>query len=146
MMQETANKLKRITLELIGTFDKENDAVPEIEIIRAIWPIYKANGYQNFALPKGVSEEEARKSKLKSALDDLKQYEEVDKKIGEMAEEWKKGHRQEDVDAYVERAKKLLVELKAIPLELNLRETYRVEIMDMMNQFQTFAREEGEQD
>lgn len=125
---------------------KENDDVPEIEIIRAIWPIYKANGYQNFALPKGVSEEEARKSKLKSALDDLKQYEEVDKKIGEMAEEWKKGHRQEDVDAYVERAKKLLVELKAIPLELNLRETYRVEIMDMMNQFQTFAREEGEQD
>lgn len=124
---------------------KENDDAPEIDLVRAIWPIYKANGCQNFALPKGVSEEEARKTRLKSALDDLKRYEAVDKKIEDLAEDWKKGHKPEDVDVYIERAKDLLTELKAIPLELILRETYRIQLMDMISQFQTFAREGSEQ-
>ena len=51
----------------------------------------------------------------------------------------------EDVDAFIERAKDLLAELKTIPFELNLRETYRIQLMDMMNQFQEFAREGSEQ-
>ena len=48
-------------------------------------------------------------------------------------------------DREEERAKDLLAELKTIPLELNLRETYRIQLMDMMNQFQEFAREGSEQ-
>ena len=119
---------------------KENDEAPEIEMVRAIWPIYKANGCSNFALPKEVSIEEAKKTKLKAAREDLKRYEEINKKIDSLAEEWNQGHSMEDVEQYVDRAKGLIKELRGISLELNLRETYELRIRDMINVFQEYQR------
>lgn len=119
---------------------KDNDEVPEIEMIRAIWPIFKVNGYSNFALPQKVSIEEAKKTKLKVAREDVKRYEEVNKKIDSLAKGWKQGHSVEDVEQYVDRAKGLIKELRGISLELNLRETYELQIRDMINMFQEYQR------
>lgn len=119
---------------------KENDEAPEIDMIRAIWPVFKANGYSNFALPKEVSVEEAKKTKLKAAREDVKRYEEVNKKINALAEKWKQGHSAEDVQSFIVRANDLLKELRSIPLELTISDEYAVAINDMINEFQKFER------
>lgn len=119
---------------------KDNDEVPEIEMIRAIWPIFKANGYSNFALPKDVSIEEAKKTMLKAAREDVKHYEEVNKKIDALAEEWRQGHSAENVQLFITKANDLQKELRSIPLELTISAEYAVAISKMIIEFQKFER------
>lgn len=113
----------------------KNDDVPEIKMIRAIWPIYKANGCSNFNLPNDLSIDDAKKTMLKPVLEDLAKYEEINKKMDKLANDWKKGHDQ-NVEVFVNQAKELQKELSAIPLQIKVAETYTIEIRDMINEFQ----------
>lgn len=119
----------------------ENDDVPEIKMIRTIWPIYKANGCSNFNLPNDLSIEDAKKKMLKPVLEDLEQYEEINKKMDKLANDWKKGHNQ-NAEAFVNQAKELQKELEAIPLKIKIAEKYTIEIQDMINEFQN-AKSQG---
>ena len=122
--------------------NKENDDVPEIKMVRAIWPIYKANGCSNFNLPNDLSIDDAKKTMLRSVLEDLAKYEEINKKMDKLANDWKKGHDQKNVDAFVNQAEELKKELNAIPLRIKLAETYTIEIRDMINEFQNAKSQE----
>ncbi len=117
---------------------KENNVAPEVEMIRAIWPIFKANDYQNFNLPKGLSIEEAKKTKLKPVLDELDRYNDINKKMDELASEWSSKKSLDVVDSFVTRANVLMSELNSIPLDLELRDTYRIQLGDMINEFQKY--------
>lgn len=117
---------------------EQNDKAPEIEMIRAIWPIFKANGYSNFVLPKGETIESAKKTLLKNTLQELKRYEVVDGQMNDLANEWKLGHKLANVDSFIVRAQILIKELKTIPLELTLAETYEIQLQDMINIFQEY--------
>lgn len=122
--------------QLIGSEENNNSA--EIEMIRAIWPFFKANGYSNFVLPKGVSITEAQKTKLKVVSPELSRYEDVNKKMNDLVTEWKKGHNLANVDSFVSRAKDILNDLNAINLKLVLSEQYDAELQDMINTFQEY--------
>lgn len=122
--------------------NKENDDVPEIKMVRAIWPIYKANGCSNFNLPNDLSIDDAKKTMLKSVLEDLAKYEEINKKMDKLANAWRKGHDQRNVEEFVNQAEELKKELNAIPLQIKLAETYTIEIRDMINEFQNAKSQE----
>jgi len=124
-------------LENLICSEKNNNA-PEIALIRSIWPIYKANGYSNFALPKGGKAEEAKKTMLKSALEDLSRYEELNKKTAELENEWNKGRRLLKVDEFKTRAAELLKELKTIALSIKLQETCENSIQKLMSDFKQY--------
>lgn len=124
-------------LENLIYSEKNNDAL-QIALIRAIWPIYKANGYSNFALPKGEKAEEAKKTLLKEALEDLTRYEELDKKIIELGNDWNKGRRLSKVGDFERQAEELLKELKAIALSVKLQETCENGIQKLMDDFQQY--------
>lgn len=118
---------------------KDNDDAAEIELIRAIWPLFKANDYNNVALPKGISIEEAKKTKLKAVLAEISRYEEVDRNLDALAKDWNEKRSIDNVDAFINRAKDILKDLNSIPLELKKRETFQLQIRDMLNEFQRFA-------
>lgn len=122
--------------------NKENDDVPEIKMVRAIWPIYKANGCSNFNLPNDLSIDDAKKTMLKSVLEDLAKYKEINKKMDKLANAWRKGHDQRNVEEFVNQAEELKKELNAIPLQIKLAETYTIEIRDMINEFQNAKSQE----
>jgi hypothetical protein len=119
----------------------ENDDVPEIKMIRTIWPIYKANGCSNFNLPNDLSIDDAKKTMLKSVLEDLAKYEEINKKMDKLANDWKNGHNQ-NAEAFVNQAKELQKELGAIPLKIKIAEKYTIEIQDMIDEFQNAKSQE----
>ena len=124
--------------ERIINDEKYKDA-PDIDLIKAIWPIYKANGYQNFALPKGTELEKAKNTLLKDALKEQERYEAINKKIDVIAEDWGKGHKLKDVDSFISRANVLRKELNDIQWWLKLHEVYSLQLDDMINQFQEYA-------
>lgn len=135
----------RAVFEDKGEFERlimgnENDDAPEIEMIRAIWPIYKANDCYNFNLPKGLSVDEAKKTMFSSVLNDLERYDEVEKKLDELAEEWHAGHRLDNVNTFIAKVNEVLEELNSISLELRSRENTRISIQDMIQTFQEYAR------
>ena len=120
--------------------DEKYKDVPSIDLIKAIWPIYKANGFQNFALPKDAEAEEAKKTLLKDALKELERYETINRKMDNIAEDWKKGHRLKDVDSFISRANELRKELNDIEWWLKLQEVYSLQLDDMINQFQEYVK------
>ena len=118
---------------------EENNKASEIQLIRAIWPLFKANGYYNITLPKGTDVETAKKTLLKDALEDLSRYNQVDAKLDEIAEDWKKSHRLSTVDSFFQRTNEVNLELEEIPLRLEIAKTYQVQIRDMLNEFKEYA-------
>lgn len=118
----------------------ENDDAPEIEMVRAIWPIYKANDCYNFNLPKDLSVDEAKKTLFSSVVTDLRSYDEVGKKLDELSEEWHVGHRLNNVNTFVSRANEILNELNSIPLELRSRENTRISAQEMIQSFHEYLR------
>lgn len=119
---------------LINAGENQNDA--EIDMIRAIWPLFKANNYSNFALPKGVKLKDAKKLYLKPALEELAKYDKINIQIDELANDWKKRNQKDDVDAFVRRAMNLIKELRLLPLHIKKAEIFEIELQDMINQFQ----------
>lgn len=119
--------------------DEKYKEAPNIELIKAIWPIYKINGYQNFALPQGTEVEKAKKTLLKDALKELERYKEISRKMDEIAGDWEKGHKLKDVDIFVSRTKALRQELNTISWWLKPQEVYSLQMNDMINQFQEYA-------
>lgn len=113
---------------------KDNDDAPEIEMIRAIWPLYKANDCNNFALPQGMGIEEAKETMLKAASEYLEQYDEINKKLDDLTKEWWAGDKK-DSETFVLRVEGIRKELSAIPLKLKIAETYDVQMQDMINVF-----------
>lgn len=125
---------------------KENDAAPEVEMIRAIWPIFKANDCRNFNLPSGLSIDEAKKTKLKTVLEEFSRYDDIDKKKDDLASEWNKMKGLDVVDSFITRANDIMTDLSSISLDLRIRETYHLQLRDMINEFQKYrssAQEEG---
>ena len=125
---------------------KENDAAPEVEMIRAIWPIFKANDCRNFNLPSGLSIDEAKKTKLKTVLEEFSRYDDIDKKMDDLASEWNKMKGLDVVDSFISRANDIMTDLSSISLDLRIRETYHLQLRDMINEFQKYkssAQEEG---
>lgn len=125
---------------------KENDAAPEVEMIRAIWPIFKANDCRNFNLPSGLSIDEAKKTKLKTVLEEFSRYDDIDKKMDDLASEWNKMKGLDVVDSFITRANDIMTDLSSISLDLRIRETYHLQLRDMINEFQKYkssAQEEG---
>lgn len=114
---------------------KGNDDAPEIEMIRAIWPLYRANDYSNFSLPQGMGIEEAKETMLKTASEYLGQYDEINKKLDDLTKEWWAGDKK-DSETFVLRVEGIRKELRAIPLKLKIAETYDFQIQDMINVFQ----------
>ncbi len=119
---------------------EEHGEDPEIDMIRAIWPIYKANECHNFVLPKGSSIEEAKATKLKYASDQLSRFKVINKQMDDLSEEWEKAPRLNNVEAFISRAKGILEELSDISLELRIKEKYEIQLNDMINRFQEYAR------
>ena len=117
---------------------KENDDAPEVEMIRAIWPIFKANDCRNFNLPKGLNVDEAKKTKLKTVLDELARYDIINKKKNELASEWNNKKGLDNIDSFVTRANNIMTDLNSISLDLRLRETYHLQLRDMINEFQNY--------
>lgn len=124
--------------ERIINDEKYKDA-HSIDLIKAIWPIYRANGYQIFVLPKGAKLEEAKKSLLKDALKELERYEAINNKIDVIVNDWRKGHKLKDVDSFISRVNELRKELNDIEWWLKLQEVYSLQLDDMINQFQEYA-------
>lgn len=125
---------------------KENDAAPEVEMIRAIWPIFKANDCRNFNLPSGLSIDEAKKTKLKTVLEEFSRYDDINKKMDDLASEWNKMKGLDVVDSFITRANDIMTDLSSISLDLRIRETYHLQLRDMINEFQKYkssAQEEG---
>ena len=123
------------------------NTVPEIELIRAIWPIYKANGCCNFILPKGMSMEEVKKNMLKTVLAYLPHYDEINQKVRELDEEWKQRRQLPDVQSFVNRAMDLLKDLRSIPLNIKIKEIFENQINDMITVFQKYeetTKKEGD--
>ena len=118
----------------------EKPKAPEIEMVRAIWPIYKANDCYNFNLPKDLSVDEAKKTLFSSVVTDLRSYDEVGKKLDELSEEWHVGHRLNNVNTFVSRANEILNELNSIPLELRSRENTRISAQEMIQSFHEYLR------
>ena len=79
---------------------------------------------------------------LKSVLEDLAKYKEINKKMDKLANAWRKGHDQRNVEEFVNQAEELKKELNAIPLQIKLAETYTIEIRDMINEFQNAKSQE----
>jgi nucleoside-triphosphatase THEP1 len=125
---------------------KENDEASEVEMIRAIWPIFKANDCCNFNLPSGLSVDEAKKTKLKMVLDELVRYDVINKKMDELASEWNDKKGVDVVDSFVDRANNIMTDLNSISLDLRLRETYLLQLRDMINELKEYkglASKEG---
>ena len=120
--------------------DEKYKEAPGIDLTKAIWPIYKANSYQNFALPKGAELEEAKNTLLKDAMKELERYEEINKKMDVIADDWKKGHSLKNVDSFISRSNELRKELNDIQLWLKRQEVYSFQLDDMINQFQEYAK------
>lgn len=125
--------------ERIINDEKYKDA-PSIDLIKAIWPIYKANGFQNFALPQDTEAEVAKTTLLRDALKELERYEAINLKMDIIAEDWKKGHKLKDVVPFISRANELRKELNDIQWCLKLQEVYSLHLDDMINQFQEYAQ------
>lgn len=120
--------------------DEANKEAPEIEMIRIIWPLFKANDCNTVTLPKEVSLADAKQKSFKEALKDLDKYEDIDKRLHSMAEQWKRNHKLKNADSFIDRANTILADLKAIPLKLNKGERYENEIYDLINQFQDYCK------
>lgn len=114
------------------------DDAPDIHLVRAIWPLFKANSYQTVTLPKGINAQTAKSTLLADALSDYAHYENVDRELDVIAADWKKGHRLADVDSFVGRTEEVRKILQSIPLRLELANTYEVQIADMINQFKEY--------
>lgn len=121
---------------------EEHQNASEITMIRAIWPLFKANDYSNFALPKGVKLKDAKKSYLKPALEELSKYEMINIQIDELANDWEQRNKANDVDVFIKRAGYLIKELRSLPLQIKRAEKFEIELNDMINQFQE-AKQSG---
>jgi len=121
-------------------YSDKNNTAQQIALIRAIWSIYKANGYSNFALPKGEKAKEVKKTLLKSALEYLSRYEELNKKIIELENEWNKGRRLSKMGDFKKRAEELLKDLKTIALSIKQQETCENSIQKLMGDFQQYEK------
>lgn len=126
--------------EQIINEERYNEA-PDIDLIKAIWPIYKANNYQLVELTKGAGLEKNKDIFIKRVLKEFEQYEVINKKMVIIADDWKNGHSLEDVESFISRSKKLRNELNNIKLKLALRDSYSIQVDDMLDQFQEYARD-----
>lgn len=115
---------------------EENQNASEITMIRAIWPLFEANDYSNFALPKSVKLKDAKKLYLKPALEELAKYDKINIQIDELANDWKQKKLDSNVDIFVNRAMNLIKELRSLPLQIKKAELFETELQDMINQFQ----------
>ena len=115
---------------------EENQNASEIDMIRAIWPLFKANNYSNFALPKGIKLKDSKKSNLRPVLEELTKYDKITKQIDELANDWKHRNQKDDVDAFVKRVMNLKKELRLLPLQIKKAEILEIELQNMVNQFQ----------
>ena len=121
-------------------FATKYDSADQIELVRAIWPLYKANDYNAVPLPDGFTIEMAKSSLLKPLLDNLYEYDSINQEIDSIADEWKKGHCLADVDLFTRKAEDIIRRLKLIRLELNKKEEYTIQLEDMINVFQNYSK------
>lgn len=126
-------------LDQIINSDK-NNTVNDIQLIRAIWPLFKANDYFNITLPDGAEVETVKQTLLKEALEYLERYNQVDAKLNEIAEDWNKGHKIATINSFIERTNEVYKELVVIQLRLKVAEKYKLDITDMLNNFREYAQ------
>ena len=103
----------------------------EIQLIRAIWPIFKANGYSNFELPKSMTISEAKVSMMKTALEELASYHLIKADIDKLAEEWNNNHNLGTANSFNKRVQSLETELRNNYLIIELRDIILDEIQEL---------------
>lgn len=113
-------------------FSEENNTAPNIGQLRAFWPIFKENCYKDFLLTTNRDEEDETEYTFKSETEYLNQYFQYDKEIDDLVAAWKNKTRLLECDNIVEKCKSLQQKIKAIPLEIIKKETYSVQLDDVI--------------
>ena len=113
-------------------FSVESNTAPNIGQLRAFWPIFKGNGYKDFQLTTNRDEEDETEYNFESETEYLNQYLKYDKEIDDLVAAWKNKSRLSECDTVVENCKSLQQKIKAIPLEIKLKEIYSVQLDDVI--------------
>ena len=117
-------------------YDKKHDNSPEIKLIRAIWPLFEANDYKAFSLPKGTNAKKAKQTFLQDATNDLEKYNAVNEKLVEIEHDWKtEKNKAANVGTYIKNIEKVRRELNGIPLRLKIAEGYAQRMDNMIIEF-----------
>ena len=113
-------------------FSEASNTAPNIGQLRAFWPIFKENGYKDFQLTTNRDEEDETEYTFESETKYLNQYLQYDKEIDDLVVAWKNKTRLLECDNMVESCKSLRQKIKAIPLEIKLKEIYSVQLDDVI--------------
>ena len=113
-------------------YSKDNDTAKGIKELRAFWPIFKENGYKEFLLTTARDKEDESEYDFKSETEYLKLYHQYDKEIDDLVDEWKEKPLLSKCDKTIENCKDLQRNIKAIPLEVKLKEVYVVQLDDII--------------
>ena len=114
-------------------FDNANDNAPGIAQLRAFWPIFKANGYKEFVLIAKRDENDDSEYDFRKETEQLERYWHYDNEIDALVGEWKQRPRLSECDKVVGRCKALQRDIKALPLQIALKEEYSVQLDDVVH-------------
>ena len=123
-------------------FSSENDNATGVNGLRAFWPIFKANSYKEFLLTGARGADNSTEYDFKSETEDLAQYRQYDKEIDALVDEWKGKQRLSECDRMIGEFGQLRGKIKAIPLQISLKELYDIQIADVIatiNDYKTHA-------
>ena len=112
---------------------------PSIDLIKAIWPVYKVNEYQNFTLPQGIHSKKAMAYLLNDAAKDFAPYTEICNRIDDLENKWKVAHRLSNLDSFASQADNLWKEIQDIDWWLKPKETYAERLRNLNEQFQEYS-------
>lgn len=110
-----------------------------IELTKAIWLVYKANGYQDFALPRGTHLGDAKSVLLNGALKELKRCKGIEKEIDMIVNDWLKVCKLKYVDLFILRARELQKKIYNTKWSLKLHDIYSIRLDDIVNQLYEYA-------
>jgi len=112
---------------------------PNINIIKAIWPVYKFNEYQNFTLPKRIHSKNAMAFLLNEAAKEFAPYTEICNRIDELENEWKDSPRISKLDSFVSQSNELFKVLQDIEWWLKPQDTYSERLNSLNVQFKEYS-------
>ncbi len=112
---------------------------PSINIIKAIWPVYKLNGYQNFTLPKRIHSKNAMAFLLNEASKEFAPYTEICNRIDELENEWEDSPRISKLDSLVSKSNELFKALQDIGWWLMPKDTYSERLNNLNARFKEYS-------
>lgn len=131
-------KLRKVFPEphLFGAMinSREYDSAREIELIRAVWPLYASNGFRPVIIDKNVDIENVKKTLFEEYLKYLDFFKKVGREVTEIRRRWEIADGTFSVKTNVQRLSQLDSDLSVIKFDIVIKERCRSWIKQLLKE------------